>query len=173
MMGPRLGSLDVAGGQACDCWGVPRASVLSASFDGPAWSSVRKRLAGGIFPSWSVSWSSSSRPSEGPPRGCSMGSRAGIGRFLILISLRMRILMPWSAREHDRAVDSTQQTVKKGVYIHSTLRTFHSGEFFGGIYIKWGRIYRLAMPHSVPAYIDMVKGSEYTLTALTPQPQTD
>src|SRR6266478_400208 len=118
MTGPRIGSLDIAGGQACDCWGVPREldSVFSASFDGPAWSSGRKRLAGGIFPSWSVSLASSSWPSEGPPRGCGMGSRAGIGRFLILMSLRMRILMPWSAREHDRAVDSTQEMGVEDAY---------------------------------------------------------
>ena len=34
------------------------------------------------------------------------GSKTGIGRLRTRLSLRIRVLMPWSASEHERGVDS-------------------------------------------------------------------
>ena len=98
-MGPRFGSIAGTGGHCC---GVLR-RFPSAPPDDSAASSVRV-----LFVLWASrsSRSSSSRSSEGPSRGCIKGSRAWIGRFLTRISLRIRILIPWSASEHDNGVDS-------------------------------------------------------------------
>ena len=42
------------------------------------------------------------------------GARAAIGRLRARMSLRIRILMPWSMREHKRGVDSGKKNVDGG-----------------------------------------------------------
>lgn len=101
MLGPSAGLMEATGGQGNCCWcAVPeRSRVLSSLLrlcllvDGPAESS---------FSSFSPSDSS---PSTFIGRGW---LNAGIGRFRTRMSLRIRILIPWSASEHDRGVDSDE-----------------------------------------------------------------
>ena len=84
-------------------------------------------------------------------------------RLRTRISLRIRILMPWSAREQDRGVDSikvarrvieewcvaswmkyesrSEADISKGSTRQGRGRTLHAGEFLRGVHIEWCAVY--------------------------------
>ncbi|KAF9529925.1 hypothetical protein CPB83DRAFT_851829 [Crepidotus variabilis] len=96
ILGPKAGLREATGGQGSCCW--PETSrMLSSRLR------LLRRLAG-----CAVDSSCSSSPSDSSSTLIGSGCvKAGMGRFRTRISFRIRILMPWSAREHDSGVDSS------------------------------------------------------------------